>query len=193
MKVVDVSEWNTNIDWSRLMDEGVEGVIIKISEGRTLSELHGKQIAGAAARGLKWGVYCYTHAQTTERAEEEAEVVMGALVALDYGTPELGIWLDAEAPEVLALDKEDITALCSAFITACNAAGYQAGIYASLYTLETSIGVEDLADYVPYWCAQYGTSECGFRDSYPDNILAGWQWTDRYSIGGENYDMSEWY
>ena len=36
---------------------------------RTLSELHSKQIAGAAARGLKWGVYCFSHAQTTERAE----------------------------------------------------------------------------------------------------------------------------
>ena len=193
MKVIDISGWNTNIDWSRLVDEGVEGVIVKISEGRTLSGLHGKQIAGAIARGLKWGVYCYTHAQTAARAEEEAEVVMDALATLDYGTPELGIWLDVEAPEVLALDKEDITAICSAFITACNAANYQAGIYASLYTRETSIGVEDLADYVPYWCAQYGASECGFRDSYPDSNLAGWQWTDGYSIGGENYDMSEWY
>ena len=36
MKVVDISGWNTDIDWSRLMDEGVEGVIVKISEGRTL-------------------------------------------------------------------------------------------------------------------------------------------------------------
>ena len=193
MKVVDMSGWNTNIDWSRLADEGVEGVIVKISEGRTLSELHGKQIAGAAARGLKWGVYCYTHAQTAARAEEEAEAVMDALDVLDYGAPELGIWFDVEAPEVLALGKEELTAACSAFISACNAKDYQAGIYASLYTLETSIDVEDLADYVPYWCAQYGTSECGFHDSYPDNILAGWQWTDHYHIDGQSYDMSEWY
>ena len=150
MKVIDMSGWNTNIDWSRLVDEGVEGVIVKISEGCTLSELHGKQIAGAAASGLKWGVYCYTHAKTTARAEEEAEAVMDALDALGYGAPELGIWFDVEAHEVLAIDKEEITAICSSFIAACNAAGYQAGIYASLYTLETSIGVEDLADYVPY-------------------------------------------
>lgn len=193
MKVVDISGWNTDIDWSRLVDEGVEGVIVKISEGCTLSEFHSKQIADAAARGLKWGVYCYTHAQTAARAEEEAEAVMDALDVLDYGAPELGIWFDVEAPEVLALGKEELTAACSAFISACNAKDYQAGIYASLYTLETFIGVEDLADYVPYWCAQYGASECGFRDSYPGNILAGWQWTDCYSIGGENYDMSEWY
>lgn len=193
MKVIDISGWNTNIDWSRLVDEGVEGVIVKISEGRTLSELHGKQIAGAAARGLSWGVYCYTHAQTTERAEEEAEVVIEALEALGYDAPPLGIWIDVEAPETIGQDREDVTAICSAFISACNAAGYSAGIYASLSTLTDCINVNDLADYVPYWCAQYGTSECGFHDSYPDNILAGWQWTDCYSIGGETYDMNEWY
>ena len=123
MKVIDMSGWNTNIDWSRLVDEGVEGVIVKISEGRTLSELHGKQIAGAAARGLKWGVYCYTHAQTAARAEEEAEAVMDALNALGYGAPEMGIWFDVEAPEVLGLNKGEITAICSAFIAECNAAG----------------------------------------------------------------------
>lgn len=192
MKVIDISDWNDHVNWSHMIDEGVEGVIVKISEGRTLSELHGKHISAAAARGLPWGVYCYTHAKTAARAEEEAEAVMDALNALGCA-PELGIWFDVEDPEVLALDKENLTAVCSAFISACNAKDYQAGIYASLYILETSIGVEDLADYVPYWCAQYGTSECGFRDSYPDNILAGWQWTDCYSIGGENYDMSEWY
>lgn len=193
MKVIDISDWNDHVNWSHMIDEGVEGVIVKISEGRTLSELHGKHISAAAARGLPWGVYCYTHAKTAARAEEEAEAVMDALDALGCGAPELDIWFDVEAPEVLALDKEELTAACSAFISACNAEGYQAGIYASLYTLETFIGVEDLADYVPYWCAQYGASECGFHDSYPDNILAGWQWTDGYSIGGENYDMNEWY
>lgn len=193
MLVTDLSDWNDHINWSHMIGEGVEGVIVKISEGRTLSELHGKQIAGAAARGLKWGVYCYTHAQSTARAEEEAEVVMDALDALGYGAPELGIWIDVEAPEVIGQDPDDVTAVCSAFISTCNAAGYSAGIYASLSTLTDRINVNDLADYVPYWCAQYGTGECGFHDSYPDNILAGWQWTDHYHIGGQNYDMSEWY
>ena len=193
MNVIDLSDWNENVDWSRFIDHGIGGVIVKISEGRTLSELFAKNIAGAAAHGLPWGVYCFSHAQTTERAEEEAEVVIEALGALGYGAPPLGIWIDVEAPETIGQDREDVTAICSAFISTCNAAGYSAGIYASLYTLENFIGVEDLADYVPYWCAQYGASECGFRDSYPGNILAGWQWTDCYSIGGENYDMSEWY
>lgn len=172
MLVTDLSDWNDHINWSHMIDEGVEGVIVKISEGRTLSELHGKHIAGASARGLPWGVYCYTHAQTAARAEEEAAVVIEALDALGYGAPPLGIWIDVEAPGVIGQDREDVTAICSAFVSACNAAGYSAGIYASLSTLTDCINVNDLADYVPYWCAQYA-EKCDFLDYYPDNRLTG--------------------
>lgn len=192
MKVVDVSDWNDHINWSHMIDHGVGGVIVKISEGRTLTELHGKHIAAAAARGIPWGVYCYTHAQTTGRAEEEAQVVIDALDALGYGSPPMGIWLDVEAPEVIGQTREDVTAVCSAFIVACNHRDFSAGIYASLYTLTDCINVEILAAYVPYWCAQYGRT-CDFHDHYPDNILKGWQYTDNEFIDGKAFDMSEWY
>lgn len=192
MLVTDLSDWNDHINWSHMIGEGVEGVIVKISEGRTLSELHGKHIAGAAALGLPWGVYCYTHAQTTERAEEEAAVVIEALGALGYGAPPLGIWIDVEAPATIGQDREDVTAICSAFISTCNAAGYSAGIYASLSTLTDCLNLNDLADYVPTWCAQYD-DECNFYDYFPSRILAGWQYTDSFEIDGRKYDLSEWY
>lgn len=192
MKVVDLSGWNDHINWSHLIDAGVEGAIVKISEGRTLPELHGKQIAGAVARGLPWGVYCYTHAQTTERAEEEADVVLEAIEALGYGKPSLGIWFDVEAPETIGQGVEDVTAICSAFISTCNAADCSAGIYANLSTITDCIDLNALADYVPVWIAQYA-DECDFKNYYPNRILAGWQYTDSYEIDGQKYDMSEWY
>lgn len=192
MNVVDLSDWNDHINWSHMIDEGVDGVIVKISEGRTLSELHGKHIAGASARGLPWGVYCYTHAQTTERAEEEAAVVIEALDALGYGAPPLGIWFDVEAPEVIEQDREDVTAICSAFISECNEVGYSAGIYASLSTITDCMNLDDLADYVPVWIAQYAGA-CDFHDYFPSRILAGWQYTDSFEIDGRKYDLSEWY
>lgn len=192
MRVTDLSDWNDHINLSHMIDEGVEGVIVKISEGRTLSELHGKHIAGAAARGLPWGVYCFSHAQTTERAEEEAAVVIAALETLGYGAPPLGIWIDVEAPETIGQDREDVTAICSAFISTCNAAGYSAGIYASLSTLTDCLNLNDLADYVPTWCAQYD-DECDFYDYFHGRILQGWQFTDAFKIDGRIYDMSEWY
>lgn len=192
MLVTDLSDWNDHINWSHLIAAGVGGAIVKISEGRSLTQLHGKHIAGAEARGLPWGVYCYTHAQTTQRAEEEANRVIEALDALGYGTPPLGIWFDVEAPETVGQGVEDVTAICSAFISTCNAAGYSAGIYASLSTITDCMNLDDLADYVPCWCAQYG-DRCDFSDYYPDNKLAGWQYTDSFDVDGNKYDMSEWY
>ena len=193
MKVIDLSDWNEHVNWSHLIDQhGVKGAIVKISEGRTLTELHGKHIAGAAARGLPWGVYCYTHAETVERAQEEAEKVIEALEALGYGTPALGIWFDVEDPVVLRNTPEAITAICSKFVSTCNGKGYSAGIYANLYTFSDCIIVPALANYVPYWCAQYA-SECNFSDIFPSAHLQGWQHTDGYVIDGVSYDMSEWY
>ena len=192
MKVIDLSDWNDHIDWSRIINAGIGGVITKISEGRTLAELYGKHIAGAEARGLQWGVYCYTHAQTTERAEEEANRVIQALNALGYGVPPLGIWFDVEAPETISQSVGDVTAICSAFISKCNAAGYSAGIYASLSTFTDRMDLNALADYVPAWPAQYG-STCDFPNCFPGRIMAGWQFIDSYEIDGRKYDMSEWY
>lgn len=192
MKVIDISDWNDGFDWSKLKEAGVEGVIVKISEGRTLSELHAKHIAGAAARNLKWGVYCYSHATTDTRAQEEAKVVIEALEALGYGKPSLGVWLDIEAREMLALSAYEVTAIASAFISACNHCGYSAGIYASLYTFIDHLDISLLADYVPYWCAQYA-NRCDFADEFPGKQLVGWQYTDSEVIDGGHYDANEWY
>lgn len=190
MKVIDVSDWNNNIDWDAVAQQ-CDGIIVKISEGTNLTELYAKNIAAAKGYGLKWGVYCYTHAQTTEQAQQEAATVIQGLQEL--GTPELGIWFDVEAPEVIGQSKEDVTAVCSAFISACNGAGYSAGIYASYDTLTNHISTDDLADYVEYWVAQYGSTQCDFASEHPGKTVAGWQKTDGYDISGTKYDLSEWF
>ena len=54
------------------------------------------------------------------------------------------------------------------------------------------MNLDDLADYVPTWCAQYD-DECNFYDYFSSRILAGWQYTDSFEIDGQKYDLSEWY
>lgn len=82
--------------------------------------------------------------------------------------------------------------MCSHFVAKCNADGYAAGIYASLSTLTDVLELNLLADYVPFWCAQYA-DWCEFKDYYPGKILAGWQYSDSQYIGDTNVDMNEWY
>ena len=191
MHVIDISDYQTNIDWSELTKH-CEGVIVKISEGCTLSRLHVKHIAAASARGIPWGVYCYTHATTAARARQEAQTVIQALRALGYGKPKLGAWIDIEDKKVLSISPETVTACASAFISALNSVGVEAGIYASLSTYRTNLKINLLADYVPYWCAQYGP-RCRFKDFFPRKKLRGWQYTDGYTINGKKYDRNEWY
>lgn len=192
MNVIDVSDWNDNINWEAVLNDGVEGVIIKISEGRTLAQLYNDHIEACVGNGLKWGVYCYTHAQTTERAEEEAEVVCNAIEEMGYGKPPLGIWLDVEDEVVLSESNEGVTAICSSFISTCNSYNFSAGIYASYDTLTKKINCYDLADYVPYWAAQYYSAENDFKRENPNLKVVGWQFTDSYIIDGNFYDLSEW-
>lgn len=191
MHVIDISDYQTSIDWSELIKH-CNGVIVKISEGCTLSCLHGKHIAAAATRGVPWGVYCYTHATTAARARQEAQTVIQALRALGYGNPKLGAWIDIEDKKVLSILPDTVTACASAFISALNGVGIEAGIYASLSTYCTNLKINLLADYVPYWCAQYGP-RCCFKDYFPKKKLRGWQYTDGYTINGEKYDRNEWY
>ena len=186
-KVIDVSYWQRDIDWNAVVAAGVEGVIIKISDGQSLEETWWTHHFNAKSHGLAWGVYCYSHASTPEEAAAEANEV---LYLLQGEMPPLGIWFDFEAPECLAAD--DPTAICSRFVAKCNADGHAAGIYASLSTLTDVLELNLLADYVPFWCAQYD-ERCDFKDYYHDKILAGWQYSDSQYIGDTNVDMNEWY
>lgn len=189
MKVIDFGDWHTHPDWDAIASLA-GGVIIKISEGQTLADLYEPHIQNAEAYGLKWGVYALTHAQTTEQAVAEAQMVLEALECL--GHSQLGIWYDIEQNHAEMLDADDLTACTSAFISACNARGYSAGVYGSYDTLTNRMRVDLLADYVPYWSAQYGSRANDFALEHPDKRVIGWQYTDSYEISGEFYDMNEW-
>lgn len=186
-KVIDVSYWQKDIDYGLVKQAGVRGVIVKITEGQEIEETWWGHVAEAEKRGLKWGVYCYSHASAPEEAAEEANEV---LYLLGGKIPPMGVWFDFESPA--CLESDDPTAVCSAFLNAINAKGIPCGIYASLSTFEAYIDVEALADYVPYWVAQYNT-KCDFPAEYPGKLLAGWQYSDSQSIGGVNVDFNEWY
>ena len=194
-KVIDVSGFQENLDYDAVVAAGVEGVIIKISEGMTLEETWWAHLANAMERDLPWGVYCFGHAQDTDRAKAEANEI---LYLLQGRQPPLGIWYDVEDSNYRSMFAQgvDTTACASAFVSHCNANGYGAGIYTSSlkctdYMLE-SVRPRELADYVPWWIADYRGYN-GFAQAYPDKHVSGWQYSDKEYIGNVNVDMNEWY
>lgn len=193
MRVIDVSDWQERVEWD-LVKTIASGAIVKSFSGRTMQSMFYEHINNAVGRGLQIGTYLYTYAQTTERAQEEAENLIAMLdnCGLTPRKLPLLIWFDVEEPSVIGQSADDVTAVCSKFISTCNANGYNAGIYASLSTLVDRMNLNQLADYVPIWCAQY-SSHCNFNDYFPDRKLKGWQFTETYEIGSGYYDMSVFY
>ena len=187
-KVIDISSWQENIDWQAVQDAGVEGVILKIAEGSNKDECYDGFLAKVKELGLHWGVYIYTHAQSVDDAIADAQTVLNFL---GNDKPDMGVWYDVEAPEVLAIG--DVTDICSAFICAINDTKLKAGIYGGYYTLKDNVNVDALADYVPYWNCQYGSSQCDFKAEHPDKIVDGWQYSEDGDIGDTNVDLNEWY
>ncbi|VBB09655.1 Hypothetical protein LUCI_4953 [Lucifera butyrica] len=192
MRGIDVSYHNGEVDWQSVVDVGCEFAIIRLGYGlRHLDEKFTDNVNGALSAGLKIGVYYYSYALNVEEAKTEARYVQDILQ--EYGVnPEFGIWYDLEDADGYKErngmpDNQTITDMCSAFICALNEAGYQyVGIYASYVWLTGIIDTSQLADYVPYWNAQWGSSNDFSRSRM-------WQYTDSLNINGQTFDGNEYY
>lgn len=190
MVVIDLSAWqaddygNSLVDWDGIVAEGIDGVIIKVGELAKLDAAFISHVNAAVAHGLKYGIYYFAHACNNDEARREAEQVDAWVKEyLNGSCPELGIWYDAEHQRMLS---GDATATCSAFISYLNSLGYNyVGIYASWNWLSRQgthyIDMDALADYVPYWVAQYGNPTCSLKEENPEKNVIFWQYTDHYS------------
>lgn len=190
-KVIDISAWQTNVDWQAIVDEGIGGVIIKIGERDWLDDMFIEHVNNAVAYGLEYGVYYYAHASNAKEGRTEADIVDKHIKTyLDGKNPPLGIWYDAEDP---SMTYGDVTATCSAFVAELNARGYNyVGIYSSYNWLANGIiDINQLADYVPYWVAQYYRENSLLKER-PDKNIKIWQYTDCYS-GKLPYDGNVYY
>lgn len=192
MKVIDISDWQDGLNFDFVENDGVEGVIIKVTEGRTPMEFFPKFFNACYTRGLATGAYCLSHATDIGRAAEEANELMDTLENYGYGDVSLNLWIDVEPELSDQLDSDGLTAIVSSFISTCNERGYSAGVYGNKATLE-KINTDELAEYVPYWCAEPDSSYCSFREENPHLDVCCWQKDFHYYIGSMEVDLNEWF
>lgn len=185
---IDVSENNGFVDWESVAAAGVEFAIIRLGWGkRHLDSRFYENINGAINAGLKVGIYYYSEATDASEAATEAEYAL--YVMQDAGiTPdmlEMGFWFDEENDDWKSdrlTDPEEITDICTTFISTMEVAGYHCGLYANYDYLTNVIDMSRLPG-VPVWCAQYN-SQCDYDGA------AIWQCTDSYFINGAQFDKN---
>lgn len=181
---IDVSKWNKEIDWEKVKAAGVDFAIIRCayrgsSTGSLVEDPYFKKnIEGATKAGVKVGVYFFTQAVNITEAMEEASIAVALCRDYPISYP---IFIDTEGAGANAraanLDVETRTAVCKTFCETVEAAGYNAGVYASKNWFNNNLEVAQLTDYYT-WLAEY-KSEATYEGSYDF-----WQYTSSGKVDG---------
>ena len=169
MRGIDISHWQQGLDVGNILMDGLEFVILKITDGGAYTDQSAAfNYTKAKTAGIPAGGYCYSHAVNAPQARAEAAHILDTIMG--FPMP-LGLYLDVEEPEQLALPHDVLMNVLIAWCDAIRAAGYIPGVYGSEGTLWAKIRPEELPEDVLIWVAHYGK-----EPAIPCDI---WQSSDR--------------
>lgn len=187
IKGIDVSTFQTSVDWDKIKAQGFKFAIIRCGfRGATTGKLTEDNrflthIKGAKKAGLDVGVYFFTEAINAAEGKEEADyavqLVKKSGIKLDYP-----IVVDTENVSNIGransnkLSKAKRTAAIKAFCEQVEKLGYEPMIYASTAWLNNQLNMKQL----PYnvWVAQY-YKKCEYTGDYQM-----WQYTSSEKVQG---------
>lgn len=194
---IDVSKYQSAIDWQKVRESGVEFVMIRTGyrgygEGGTLvqDDMFEQHIQGARAAGLEVGVYFFSQAVTKKEAEEEADFVLALIrdynitypIAFDSEKVENG---DGRANNLSVSKRTD---LAIAFLEKIRKAGYEPMVYANDRWYALNLDLRRLTDY-QLWLASYREEPV-----FPYKMKV-WQYTNSATVPGVSgkVDMNIWF
>ena len=168
---IDVSSYQGVINWQAVKNSGVTFAFVRVGTSQTIDKQYINNLQGAAAAGIRTGVYFYTYATTPEQAANEAALVLQLIAPYQVSFP---VAIDIEAQTQAALPPQQLQAIANAFCTTIGAAGYYPMVYASRNWFVQKIG--DVA--WDKWVAQYN-STCSYPGAY-----GVWQYTSSGAVNG---------
>ena len=162
LKGIDVSYAQGVIDWEKVKASGlVDFAILRAGYGRETSQVDTqfeRNYAACKRLGIPVGVYWYSYATTVAEAEQEAKVCLQTIRGKQFEYP---VAFDIE--EERSLPQAD--ALCQAFCSALEAAGYYTAIYTFKSALESnfSAAVKNRYD---IFLSHIGVQQTDYAGSY---------------------------
>ena len=188
---IDISKYQTNVDYSKLKAQGIEFAIIRCGYGKNehqKDELFETHYKGLKEAGIKVGAYLYSYCNEVGNAILEAENCLKFIQGKSF---ELPIFYDLEDKKVAPLGKENITQIAKIFCNRIQEAGFTAGIYANLNWFKNYLNINELTGF-NIWLAEWD------KKSHTANFKVDfWQYTSKGKIDGisgnvdMNYDLRE--
>lgn len=195
--VIDVSEWQGDIDWAKAKADGVEGVIIRLGYGwgNNADKKAQRNISECKRLGIPFGIYWYSYADTPSIAKGEGADVVAKLKQFGVNPRDLAYpvyydlekwtWKGHQPPT----DPNVYNNIVNNWYSALQSAGYKnLSVYSYTSYLQGPLKHVDIYAKTT-WVAQYG-ARMGF-DSFPTNSR-GWQYTSTGKVDGisGNVDMN---
>jgi len=195
--VIDVSEWQGDIDWAKAKADGVEGVIIRLGygEGNNADKKAQRNISECKRLGIPFGIYWYSYADTPSIAKGEGADVVAKLKQFGVNASDLAYpvyydlekwtWKGHQPPT----DPNVYNDIVNNWYSALQSAGYKnLSVYSYTSYLQGPLNHADIYAKTT-WVAQYG-ARMGF-DSFPTGSR-GWQYTSSGKVDGisGNVDMN---
>lgn len=163
---IDISSHQKNIDWEKVVSDGIEFVIIRVGyrgygeEGNIIPDTaFYDNVNGALSVGIEVGVYFFSQALNATEAIEEAEFVIDAVKELDITYPVVFDWENIPAEEyedarTNDTSSADATYAAIAFCDTVQAAGYKPMIYTNKKQALLKYDLRLLIRY-PVWLAYH--------------------------------------
>lgn len=195
--VIDVSEWQGDIDWAKAKADGVEGVIIRLGygEGNNADKKARRNISECKRLGIPFGIYWYSYADTPSIAKGEGADVVAKLKQFGVSASDLAypVYYDLEKwtweGHQPPTDPNVYNDIVNNWYSALQSAGYKnLSVYSYTSYLQGPLKHADIYAKTT-WVAQYG-ARMGF-DSFPTDSR-GWQYTSSGKVDGisGNVDMN---
>lgn len=175
IKGIDVSQWQGDINWQAVKNDGIEYAFIRLGYGsQKLDTYYQKNMKNANQVGLPVGVYYYSMAQSEGQAILDAQFVIENLSGYTVSYP---VVIDLEDSSQIGLGKTQIGKIAKAFCDEIRLAGYMPMLYCNEYWYTSCIDVSQIPD-VELWIARYSYT---YNDSISRDI---WQCCNTGRVNG---------
>lgn len=155
-KGIDVSEYQGNIDWSRVRADGYTFAMLRCGYGRFEGQEDRKfeqNYTQCKKHGIYVGAYLFSYALTVEQAREEAEHCLSIIKGKRFEYP---ICYDVETAAQQKLGKEKLSEIVETFCGILEENGYYVSVYTSLSFLRTAMSKE-IPEKYDIWLAQWAS------------------------------------
>lgn len=184
IKGLDISAYQSDINYDSIINEGNKFVIIKAGEGYVEQSMFKIHYNGCKSRNIMVGCYWYSNATTEAMAISEAKNCISALKDKQL---ELPVYYDVEMKVHTTLGKSKLTNIIKAFCDTVKEAGYEAGIYINPSFMENYVNKNDLIGKYHIWLAHW-TWDPNKKSKY-DYGQEIWQWGTT-KIDGKDVDAN---